>query len=142
MARAPSKFLEVVRQGGRRPRDKGSRAERALVRVLQGRGFAAERVPLSGSAGGRFAGDITVPLLGVDRCVEVKVRGTGFGQLYNWLEGRDLLVARADRREPLVILPLRLAVEIAQAADRGKAVLTCAPQGAKVADDHRGGLEV
>jgi hypothetical protein len=80
-----------------------------------------ERVPLSGSAGGRFAG-VIVPLLGIDRCVEVKVRGTGCGQLYNWLEGRDLLIARADRREPLVILPLRLAVEIAQAAEWGKAV--------------------
>jgi hypothetical protein len=117
-----STFSQVTAPGGRRPRDKGNRAERALVRLLQGRGFAAERVPLSGSAGGRFGGDVTVPLLGVDRCVEVKVRGTGFGQLYDWLEGRDLLVARADRREPLVILPLRLAVEIAQAAEQGKAV--------------------
>ena len=47
--------------GGRRSRDKGNRTERALVRFLQDRGFAAERVPLSGSAGGRFAGDITIP---------------------------------------------------------------------------------
>jgi Holliday junction resolvase len=115
--------MKVVGPGGRRPRDKGARAERALVRLLQGRGFAAQRVPLSGSAGGRFAGDVIVPLLGVDRCVEVKVRGAGFGQLYAWPEGRDLLVARADRREPLVILPLRLAVEIAQAAEQGKAVV-------------------
>lgn len=44
--------------GGRRSRDKGNRAERAVVRFLQDRGFAAERIPLSGSAGGKFAGDI------------------------------------------------------------------------------------
>lgn len=107
--------------GGRRSRDKGNRTERALVRFLQDRGFAAERVPLSGSAGGRFAGDITIPVLGVDRVAEVKVRGTGFRQLYEWLDGRDLLIVRADRRQPLVVLPLRLAAEVAQAAERGKA---------------------
>jgi Holliday junction resolvase len=93
--------------GGRRSRDKGNRTERALVRFLQDRGFAAERVPLSGSAGGRFAGDITIPLLGVDRIAEVKVRGIGFRQLYEWLECRDLLIVRADRRQPLAVMPLR-----------------------------------
>jgi hypothetical protein len=30
------------------------------------RGFAAERVPLSGAAGGRFAGDIFIPIIGRD----------------------------------------------------------------------------
>lgn len=104
--------------GGRRSRQKGDRAERALVRFLQERGFAAERVPLSGSAGGRYTGDVTVPLLGVDRVVEVKVRAGGFRELYGWLDGRDLLVVRADRHEPLVVLPLRLAAEIAAAAER------------------------
>ena len=39
---------------------------------LQARGFAAERIPLSGSCGGRFVGDVTVPLLGRDRRAEVK----------------------------------------------------------------------
>ena len=106
--------------GGRRSRDKGNRTERALVRFPQDRGFAAERVPLSGSAGGRFAGDITIPVLGVDRVAEVKVRGTGFRQLYEWLDGRDLLIVRADRREPLVVLPLRLGVEVAKAAEQSK----------------------
>jgi hypothetical protein len=101
------------RQGGRRSRDKGNRTERALVRFLQARGFAAERVPLSGSVGGRFSGDLSIPVCGVDRCVEVKVRANGFRKLYGWLVGKDLLIVRADRREPLVILPLKLAAEIA-----------------------------
>jgi Holliday junction resolvase len=106
--------------GGRSPRQKGNRAERALVRFLQERGFAAERVPLSGSARGSYVGDISIPILGVDRCCEVKVRGNGFTQLYAWLEGRDLLIVRADRSDPLVVLPLKLAAEIALAAERGK----------------------
>lgn len=90
------------------------------MRALQDKGFAAERVPLSGSAGGRYCGDLTVPLLGVDRIVEVKVRARGFSQLYDWLEGRDLLVVRADRRKPLVVVPLKFALEVAIAAERGR----------------------
>src|SRR5262245_29699096 len=50
-------------RGGPASRDKGNRAERAIVRLLQERGFAAERVPLSGAARGRFNGDVSIPLL-------------------------------------------------------------------------------
>jgi Holliday junction resolvase len=104
--------------GGRASRQKGNRLERALVHALQNAGFAAERVPLSGAARGRFGGDVSVPLLGVDRRVEVKCRGSGFRQLYTWLNGADLLIVRADRCEPLVVLPLKFAVEIATIAER------------------------
>ncbi|MGO9681179.1 MAG: hypothetical protein ACLPTZ_00950 [Beijerinckiaceae bacterium] len=110
-----------AQRGGRRSRQKGNRLERALVRALQDSGFAAERVPLSGSAGGSYLGDLTVPLLGVDRTVEVKVRGAGFRRLYAWLEQRDLLIIRADRAEPLVVIPLKFAAEIAIAAERTRA---------------------
>lgn len=108
------------KSGGRKSRDKGNRAERAPVRALQDKGFAAERVPLRGSAGGKYCGDLTVPILGKDHVVEVKVRATGFSQLYAWLEGRDMLVVRADRKEPLVIVPLALGIEIATAAERNR----------------------
>jgi hypothetical protein len=47
---------------GRRSREKGARVERAIVHALQAEGFAAARVPLSGAAGGRFAGDVVVPV--------------------------------------------------------------------------------
>ena len=106
--------------GGRASREKGNRTERALVHVLCSHGFAAERVPLSGSARGRFGGDVSIPLLGVDRRVEVKVRGKGFRELYRWLDDADFVVVRADRRELLVVLPLKLATEIAAAAERGR----------------------
>jgi hypothetical protein len=74
------------------------------VRLLQQHGFAAERVPLSGAARGRFSGDVSVPLLGVDRRVEVKCRTKGFRELYKWLQGVDFLIMRADRTEPLIVL--------------------------------------
>jgi hypothetical protein len=107
-------------KGGRASRDKGNRAERAIVKFLQDRGFAAERVPLSGSAGGSYLGDLTIPILDVDRVVEVKCRADGFRELYRWLIDRDILIVRADRSEPLVVLPLKLAAEIASAADKNK----------------------
>jgi hypothetical protein len=74
------------------------------------------RVPLSGAVGGRFAGDIVLPVLGPDLCVEVKARADAFGQLHCWLEGRDVLIVKADRREPLFVVRLCLAAEITKAA--------------------------
>jgi len=56
--------------GGRYSRDKGNRVERAIVRLLQAQGFAAEKV----SRMYRPGADISVPLLGIDRDVEVKCR--------------------------------------------------------------------
>jgi len=106
--------------GGRSPRQKGNRAERALVAFLQDHGFAAERVPLSGAARGRFGGDISIPLLGIDRRVEVKARGNGFRRLYDWLSNHDFLIVKADRLEPLVVLRLKFASEIAALAEQTK----------------------
>jgi hypothetical protein len=105
---------------GARHRRKGNRVERELVAYLRERGFAAERIPLSGSAGGSFIGDVTIPLLGRDFVAEVKVRGNDFGRLYSWLADRDLLIVRADRGEPLVIAPLKLAADIVAAAEHGR----------------------
>ncbi|SEE08965.1 hypothetical protein SAMN05519104_5177 [Rhizobiales bacterium GAS188] len=106
--------------GGRVSRQKGDRTERHLVRLLQDAGFAAERIPLSGAAGGKFSGDISVPLLGTDRTAEVKCRANGFRELYAWLGSNSFLVVKADRREPLVVIPLRFALDIAKAAERGR----------------------
>jgi hypothetical protein len=96
----------------RRSRDRGARVERAVVNALKAEGFPAVRVPLSGAAGGRFGGDIIVPVRGRDLCGEVKARAGGFRQLYGWLEGCDLLVLKADTQPPLVVLRLDLAVVI------------------------------
>jgi hypothetical protein len=39
-------------------------------------------------------------------CLEVKARAEGFRELYSWLGGRDVLIVKADRQEPLVVLRL------------------------------------
>jgi hypothetical protein len=86
------------------------------VHFLQNLGFAAEKTSRTGYSGN----DISVPLLGVDRSVEVKVRADGFRELYRWLNGADFLVVKADRAEPLVVVPLRLAAEIAKRAEASR----------------------
>jgi hypothetical protein len=101
---------------GRRSRNKGARAERAIVALLQTARFAAEKIAGMYKPGS----DISVALLGIDRRVEVKARARGFREIYKWLDGADFLVVRADRSEPLVVLPLRLAIEIATVAERSK----------------------
>jgi hypothetical protein len=59
-----------------------------------------------------------VPLLGLDRRVQVKGRASGVARLYGWPAGADVLVIEADRKEPLVALPLRLGAEVAGGAER------------------------
>jgi Holliday junction resolvase len=95
-------------------RRKGMLEERALVHFLQDRGFAAEKI----SGMYKHGPDLSVPLLGIDRRVEVKVRSHDFQRLYQWLDDRDLLIVRRDRGELLVILRLKLAAEIAAIAER------------------------
>jgi len=120
-AEIPSDQLGAVAMtGGRASRQKGNRAERAIVRLLRDRRLAAERVPLSGAVRGRFGGDISVPALGCDLRGEAKCRGNGFSRLYDWLGDRDFLVIRADRKPLLVIASIELATEIVMAAKRGK----------------------
>src|SRR5436189_196991 len=66
----PNLARQALRRGGRAPRAKGNRLERTIVRLFQEVGIGAERVPLSGSAGGSYAGDFSVPLLGRDLVIE------------------------------------------------------------------------
>jgi hypothetical protein len=56
--------------------------------------------------------DISMPLLGSDRAVEVKWRAAGFRQLYDWLDQRDVLIVKSDRQEPLMVVRLSLAAEL------------------------------
>lgn len=110
------------RRGGKRSRQKGDRAEREVVAILQEAGLAAERVPLSGAAGGRFSGDVTAPVLGRDEKIEVKCRANaaGFSSLYKWLSEHFAVVVRRDRDQPLICLRLKDFARLAVLADRGR----------------------
>lgn len=103
---------------GKPSRDKGARTERECVKAFQNAGLAAERIPLSGATW--LKGDITVPLLNHDRRIEVKCRAKGFRQVYAWLEGNYALIVKADRSEPLIVMPLKEAARIAAVAEKFK----------------------
>jgi hypothetical protein len=111
---------------GIKSRRKGTRVELEMVRHLEEAGFAAERVPLSGAHGGRFNGDISLPLMGRDLRVEIKARATGFRSLYSWLSGSDIVILRADRQPALVVTPIDLWTAIAVAAEHSVKHCNCA----------------
>ena len=90
---------------GRAPKQKGDRLERHIVATLRDAGIEAKRVPLSGSAEG-YPGDVVAELPGMgEACLECKSR-KDFKTLYGWLEHRDGLILKADRKEPLAVFRL------------------------------------
>lgn len=97
-------------------RRKGANLERALVKLLQNHGLAAEKVSRSGYTGY----DLTVPLLGVDRRVEVKARADGFKTIYDWLDGVEFLILKSDRRECLMVMRLKDAAGFATILENHK----------------------
>lgn len=74
------------------------RSEREFAQLIDG-----ERVPLSGAAGGSYTGDVE----GLGMRWEVKIRKDGFKELYKWMDGKDALAVRADRKEWLVVIPAK-----------------------------------
>jgi hypothetical protein len=91
---------------GKPSRDKGARRERELVQLHRGIGVDCARVPLSGAAGGDFAGDLRISVADLAFRGESKARGdgSGFKTLERWLAGNDVLFLRRDRCEPMVVL--------------------------------------
>ena len=51
----------------------------------------------------------------------IKCRANGFRELYKWLEGCWALVVKADRKTPLVVLPMPEFIELVKQAEKGKA---------------------
>ena len=100
---------------GRRSPRKGARIEREMVNMLRDAGIQAERVPLSGSCGGSFSGDL---IIDGKYTAEVKARGTGggFTLIDRWLEDRDVLIVKQDRKPPLMVLTFQAYSDLIQAA--------------------------
>ena len=90
---------------------KGARVEREMVKKFQDAGIEAERVPLSGAAGGSYKGDLVIK--GQYRA-EVKARkgGAGFAMIDRWLSDMDVLIVKRDRQEPMVVMPFDAYAEL------------------------------
>jgi hypothetical protein len=96
-----------------RSREKGDRFERACVQQLVEMGVSAERVPLSGAAGGSFTDDIIV----AGHQIECKTRARAWSDLFGWLNPRHhakpphALFIKADRTDTLVVMTLETFAE-------------------------------
>lgn len=110
----------MARRGGKTQKQKGTRRERQILALFRKAGLKAERVPLSGSVGGEFAGDLhlQVPQSGTWE-LEVKARkeAEGWAVLKGWLVDRDAVVMVEDfytrpGREPIVAMSLMAFLEL------------------------------
>jgi hypothetical protein len=91
---------------GHHSRRKGARVELAIAKFI-----GARKVSSAYQAGH----ELELPL-GDDRMLwsECKARADGFSQFYDWLNECDVLIVKSDRQEPLVVVRLSLAAEIAK----------------------------
>ncbi len=98
-------------KGGKNKKEKGDRFERQCVELFISYGLWAERVPLSGAAGGSFGSDIHVtdPIEGGTVKYECKSRARAWSDLYQWLAPTDVhaLLIKRDRSEPLIVMTLK-----------------------------------
>ena len=97
-----------------RSRAKGDRFEVQVVHACQAGGIPAQRVPLSGAAGGMFGGDIQVETRAGRQKLECKSRARAWKDLYGWIEGNYALAIKRDRSEPLVVLRLSDFISLAK----------------------------
>jgi len=95
-----------------RSKEKGDRGERALVKKLSEiKGVMAARIPLSGAAGGEFAGDLAIrigtmpPTKGEVKC---RHAAAGWKTIKKWLGANDYLFLKEDLNQALVVMPFHV----------------------------------
>lgn len=91
---------------GRKSKRKGWRTENAFVKRMNALGFGAERIPLSGSAGGSYSGDAKVWTIDGEYRVECKSLKNGWATLYKWLapDNIDFLSLKANNKPGLIVM--------------------------------------
>ena len=93
-------------------KQKGSRVEREVAKLLTEGGVPSRRIVMSGAAeryDPRLKGDVDVGILPTGDSLltaEVKARrdGAGFKVLEGWLSENDLFILRRDRTTPFVAM--------------------------------------
>jgi hypothetical protein len=79
------------------------KARRPLIVQPPPSGDVEIKAPAQGIAAPKISGmynpGTDIRFVGSDTPIEVKRRATGCAQLYDWLNDRDVLIGKADRRE-------------------------------------------
>lgn len=88
---------------GLKSKQKGYRYEAKLRAMHLDIGIHAERVPLSGAAGGSYTGDLVIDGEFRAEC-KARANGQGFKVLEEWKRENDILFLFRDRKLPLVCM--------------------------------------
>lgn len=100
---------------GNKNKSKGSYHERRITQWLNDQGIEAKRVPLSGSLGGEWSGDIHLTLDGRHVVGEVKYRDkSNFPSPFTVLDNRDIAFykRRSGKPQTIVIMPDELFAQL------------------------------
>lgn len=101
--------------GKNKSKNKGYRIEKLIEELLQSSGIQAERIPLSGSMGGKYDSDLVIGTVDnpIYRC-EVKARkdGQGFKTLENWKGDNDILFLKRNYQDPMVVMDIDIFIEL------------------------------
>lgn len=89
-------------------KDKGRALENLIVKTLNDAGITSERIPLSGSLGGKYVGDVIIG--SIDKriaTIECKFRQAISMQLWDWFaESDDYLVIKRNHKKPLILMDM------------------------------------
>jgi len=88
-------------------KQKGTRFENLVTKKLLMSGIAAERIPLSGSLGGKYDSDVIIGTPDDPKAkIECKNRENIAKTTWEWLEGNDYLAIKRNNFIPLVVMTL------------------------------------
>lgn len=88
-------------------KDKGRRHENEVAKFLCDNGIPSERIPLSGSFGGKYDCDVVIgtPEEPIAK-IECKYRENISKQFWEWLEGNDFLTIRRNQHKALIAMDM------------------------------------
>ena len=105
-------------------KDKGRRFENEVAAKLTDNGIPAERIPLSGSFGGKYNCDVVIgtPEEPIAK-IECKYRESISKQLWEWFEqgdGSDYLAIKRNFHKPLILMDMEQFINLLKGKDDDK----------------------
>lgn len=106
-----------------KPKDKGRRFENQIRDRLINGGIPAERIPLSGSLGGKYDSDVVIGTAENTLAkIECKHRESMSKQNWEWLDGNDFLAIKRNgiQFKPLIVMDIDKFIQLYIKANKGE----------------------
>ena len=102
-----------------RAKDKGTRFENEIARILTEHDLPSERVPGSGSLGGKYDCDVVIGTPEEPKGkIECKHRENIGRHIWDWLKGNDYLAIKKNHKKALIIMDLQKFIKLLKAAEK------------------------